>query len=89
VTDIHPPELEGLWAHQGAPDSAGGVHWAIIHFELDGRFRGSQVLVLKSVAEREGEVTEGRWAVVTSQPKGPLLCTRRENADRSSCNAYR
>jgi hypothetical protein len=89
VTDTHPAELEGLWAHQGTPDSAGGVRWAIIHFERDGRFRGAQVLVLKSVAEREGEVTEGRWAVVVSQPRGALLCTRREGADRSRCNSYR
>jgi hypothetical protein len=89
VADTHPSELEGLWAHQSTPDSAGGVRWAIIHFERDGRFRGAQVLVLKSVAERDGEVTEGRWAVVVSQPRGAVLCTRREGADQSRCNSYR
>jgi hypothetical protein len=89
LTDTHPSELEGLWAHRGRPDSAGGVRWALIRFERDGRYRGAQVLVLRSVPERQGEVTEGRWAVVISQPRGALLCTRREGADMSRCNPYR
>jgi len=89
VTDTHPSELEGRWAHQGKPDSVGDVRWAVIHFERDGRYRGAQVLVRKSVPERQGEVTEGRWAVVVSQPRGALLCTRREGADKSRCNSYR
>jgi hypothetical protein len=89
VTDTHPSELEGVWAHQGAPDSAGGIRWAVIHFVRDGHYRGAQVLVRKSVPERQGEVTAGRWAVVVSEPRGALLCTRREGADNSRCNSYR
>jgi len=89
VTDTHPAELEGIWAHQARADSAGAARWAIIHFERDGRYRGAQVLVRKSGPERQGEVTEGRWAVVVSQPRGALLCTRREGADNSRCNSYR
>jgi hypothetical protein len=89
VTDTHPSELDGLWAHQDPPDSAGGVRWAVIHFVRDGLYRGAQVLVRKSVPERLGEVAEGRWAVVVSQPRGALLCTRRDGADNSRCNSYR
>lgn len=89
ITDTHPSELEGLWAHQGKPDSVGGVRWAVIRFERDGRYRGAQVVVRKSVPERRGEVAEGRWAVVVSQPRGALLCTRREGADKSRCNSFR
>jgi hypothetical protein len=89
VSDTHPAELAGIWAHQGKADSTGGVLWAIIHFERDGRYRGAEVVVRRSVPEREGEVAEGRWAVVASQAKGAMLCTRRDNADKSRCNSYR
>jgi hypothetical protein len=84
--ETHPGQLLRTWAHLQMAGPGAQV-WSLIRFDADGRYRALRVAPGDSANPGSAPVT-GLWAVVKTEVRGSLLCTRVDGAEGSRCNNY-
>ena len=86
----HPTQLVGVWVHEDSATAQSPIRWSFIHFMADGSYRAARREAADTGdGQGEKEPVTGGWAVVSTQTRGSLLCTRAEVAEESRCDSYR